>query len=339
MVRYSRRRFLHQLGASGAALAASGHLRGIHATAQETAKVTSQPIVDTHQHLWDLVTFRPPWLESAPDILRQRHATEEYRQATEGLPVRQAVYMEIDVDPRQQLEEAEAIIRLCESGRAPTVAAVISGRPGEAGFREYINRFRDSSYIKGVRQVLHADTAPAGLCLQPTFVESVRHMGTLGMSFDLCMRPGELADGAELARRCPDTRFIVDHCGNADPKAFLKTPLADDDPPTHAPEPWRRDMARLADLKNVVCKISGIVARAPKDNWTADHLAPIVTACLELFGPDRVMFGSDWPVCRLRASYRQWVTALWEIIAERPVSEQSRLLHDNAVAFYGLKGP
>ena len=92
-------------------------------------------------------------------------------------------------------------------------------------------------------------------------------------------------------------------------------------------------MQELANCPNVVCKISGIVARAPTD-WTADHLAPIVNHCLDTFGPDRVMFGSDWPVCRLRASYRQWVDALWQIVATRSESDRRKLFHDNAVKFY-----
>jgi predicted TIM-barrel fold metal-dependent hydrolase len=92
-------------------------------------------------------------------------------------------------------------------------------------------------------------------------------------------------------------------------------------------------MAALADRDNVVCKISGIVARAPK-NWTPAELAPIINYCLDRFGPNRVMFGGDWPVCKLGASYRQWVDGLKAVIADRPLVQQKKLLHDNAAAFY-----
>jgi L-fuconolactonase len=106
--------------------------------------------------------------------------------------------------------------------------------------------------------------------------------------------------------------------------------------PSHTVDGWKRDMAALAEHERVLCKISGIVARAPKDVWRAEHLAPIVNFCLNTFGPDRVIFGSDWPVCTLAAEYRQWVKALREIIADRDVVAQKKLLHDNAVRHYGL---
>ncbi len=179
---------------------------------------------------------------------------------------------------------------------------------------------------------------PAGFCLQEAFVRGIRLLGELGLSFDLCLRPKELGDGAKLAEKCPETRFVVDHCGNADPKVFFK---ADDSRLTdgraeHDAETWRRDMERLAAQKNVICKISGIVARVPKQ-WSADDLTPIVDHCLDAFGPERVVFGSDWPVCLNGAPLREWVEALKQIIANRPLAEQRRLLRDNAVAFYRLK--
>lgn len=292
------------------------------------------PKIDTHQHLWDLDVFQPPWLKDAPEVLKSSHRPAEYRTAAEGLNIVQAVYMEIDCHPRQHVQEAEYLIELCESKSSPTVAAVISGRPNSPEFTEYIGRFRGSKIIKGVRQVLHTDDALRGLCLEKQFVESMRLLGKLGMSFDLCMRPTELADGVKLADQCKDTRFIVDHCGNADPKAFV-TAAKHLQPPWHESESWKRDMAEFAKRKNVVCKISGIVARATPD-WNAEQLAPIINHCLKEFGPDRVMFGSDWPVCRLRASLQQWAEALQQVIADRPLAEQRKLFHDNAAAFYGL---
>jgi predicted TIM-barrel fold metal-dependent hydrolase len=293
-------------------------------------------IVDTHQHLWDLSRFRPPWLAGADPVLRQSHVTSDYLAAAEGLGIVKSVYMEIDVDPSQQAAEAEHLIGLCQSGEHPTVAAVISGRPAERPFDAYLDRFRTSQYIKGVRQVLHSPSTPPGFCLQPAFVRGIQRLGELGWSFDLCMRPGELPDAARLAQLCPGTRFILDHCGNADPKAFLNQ-IPDGEPtPEHQADTWRRDLAEVAARPNVVCKISGIVARAPRA-WRAEQLAPIVNHCLECFGDERVMFGSDWPVCRLRATLRQWVEALREIVSELPESRQRQLFHDNAVRYYGLQ--
>ncbi len=135
--------------------------------------------------------------------------------------------------------------------------------------------------------------------------------------------PKELPDAAKLIDACRGTRFILDHCGNADVQAKDRSA-------------WQKDMAEVAKRKNVVCKVSGIVATAELGKWTADDLAPIVNHTLEAFGPDRVMFGGDWPVCTKTATYKQWVTALQTIVADRPEAERRKLFSDNAVRFYGL---
>ena len=101
--------------------------------------------------------------------------------------------------------------------------------------------------------------------------------------------------------------------------------------------PWKRNLDAIAAKgPRVVCKVSGVVASAAGAPWSADDLAPIVNHVLDAFGPDRVMFGGDWPVCTLAASYREWVEALQSIVANRPESERRKLFHDNAARFYGL---
>jgi predicted TIM-barrel fold metal-dependent hydrolase len=283
-------------------------------------KAPALPIVDTHQHLWDLKKFRLNWIKKG-SLLDRSYVQKDYAEAVKGLGVVQAVYMEVDVDPSQQVAEAEHLIAICKKGDTLTKAAVISGRPASEDFAKYIKRFKDSPYIKGVRQVLHGEATKAGYCLQKQFIKSVQLLGELGMRFDLCMRPGELPDATKLIDACPDTRFILDHCGNADLKKH---------------EQWKKDIAELAKRKNVVGKVSGIVAQATPGKWTADDLAPVIKHTLSVFGPDRVMFGGDWPVCLLGATYAQWVKALKEIVADRKAVEQRKLFHDNAVKFYGL---
>ncbi len=279
------------------------------------------PIVDTHQHLWDLDKFRLNWIKKG-SVLARSYVSSDYAEATKGLNVVQAVYMEVDVDPSQQVAEAEHLIALCKKGDTPTKAAVISGRPASDAFAKYIASFKDSPSIKGVRQVLHGEDTKAGYCLQKSFIRGIRLLGESGLSFDLCMRPGELPDATKLIDECPDTRFILDHCGNADLKNH---------------EQWKKDIADLAKRKNVVGKVSGIVASATPGKWTADDLAPVVKHTMAVFGPDRVMFGGDWPVCLLAASYAQWVKALQEIVSDHKLEEQRKLFGENAVMFYGLK--
>jgi predicted TIM-barrel fold metal-dependent hydrolase len=331
-MKFTRRDFLRRttctlLGTAGVASGAT--------PAQAATGPAALPIVDTHQHLWDRVIVDPPWLRSAPDILNQDYTTREYLEASRGLNVVQAVYMEVDVAPARHVAEAEHVIELCRRPDHPTAAAVIGGRPASPGFGSYLRRFKDSPYVKGVRQVLHSAATRPGYCLDEPFVRGIRLLGELGLRFDVCMRPAELQDGIKLVELCPDTRFIVDHCGNADPRVFRERG-ADTAQPSQDADAWRRRMEGFGKRENVICKISGIVARAPQP-WTAEDLAPIVNHCLDVFGPDRVVFGSDWPVCLRGASYRQWVDALRAIVAERPLADQRRLWHDNAVRFYGLR--
>lgn len=330
----SRRQFLGQT----AAIATAACFDFPSALAQQPAAVNPADIaiIDCHQHLWDLEKLKVPWVKPGT-LLGRSYVTTDYLAAIDGTGIKHAVYMEVDVEPSHKQTEADQLIALCRSGSAPTKAAVIGGNPASEGFREYVQKFKGSPYVKGVRQVLHGGSTPAGYCLQDAFVRGVQLLGELGLSFDLCLRPKELADGAKLAARCPQTRFIVDHCGNADPEAFLSSgdPRLKEAQITHTADEWRSAMDQLAAQKNVICKISGIVARVPKE-WSPEDLAPIVNHCLDAFGPELVVFGSDWPVCLNGAPLARWVAALKAIIASRPAKDQQALLHENAKRFYTL---
>ena len=279
------------------------------------------PIVDTHQHLWDLSQFHLPWLDGGGPLAK-RHNPDDYQRETAGLNVVQTVYMEVDVEAAQRVAEAEYVLGLCADPDNPMAGAVIGGNPMDAGFQEYVQRFAGNPALKGVRQVLHGGMPP-GTCLQPEFRRNMDFLAAQGLRFDLCLRAGELLDGAKLAEACADTPFVLDHCGNADPKAADRSQ-------------WERDIADVAKRENVVCKISGIVAGARPGVWTADDLAPIILHCAAVFGPDRIMFASDWPVCTLTATYRQWVEALQSIVADWSETNRRKLFHDNAVNFYEL---
>jgi predicted TIM-barrel fold metal-dependent hydrolase len=300
------------------------------------------PIIDTHQHLWDLKKFRLPWIKRG-SVLAKDHLMSDYLKATEGLNIVKTIYMEVDLDPVQQKEEADFVVETCKRGGTPMVAGVISGRPNSEDFGKYITPFKGNRYVKGVRQILHAQ-APVGLCLEPQFTKGIRLLGELGLSFDLCMRPNELGDGVKLVDACPDTRFILDHCGNGEVNMFSR------DAPSPRPLPqgergrgqrsadvWKRGMEELAKRKNLVaCKVSGIIVSATPGKWKADDLAPIVNHTLETFGPDRVVFGGDWPVCTQVATYKEWLTALQAIVKDRSEEQQRKLFHDNAAKVYGL---
>lgn len=322
----TRRRFLAQAAAPGTI--------ALVAASCATVSTDDKPlIIDTHQHLWDLKQQKLPWLATAPEVLRKNYRTEEYLAATAGLNVR-SIYMEVDVATEELAREAALVLTLASSGKTPMLAAVIGGRPDATDFPAYLGRLVSSPYLKGVRRVLHSPATPGGYCLKPEFVRGVKQIGEAGRSFDLCMRPTELMDGAALAKQCPGTRFILDHCGNPDLKCF-RAARAGEAKPLHTADDWKRSIDALAQLPNVIGKISGIVASLPKGGSSAD-LAPAVNHCLDAFGPDRVVFGGDWPVCLLGASYKKWVAMLGEIIASRPAEQQRKLWATNALRHYTL---
>ena len=307
-----RRRFLQQT----AALTIAAGL----GTSSPADDRPTMPIVDTHQHLWDLSRFALPWLKGAPKLDRS-FLMKDYRQATEGLNIVKSVYMEVDVEPAQQGAEADYVLELIRQGASPLVAAVISRRPGSEGFATYLARYQDQPAIKGLRRVLHGDDTPPGHCLGQRFIDDIRLLGKKGLSFDVCMRSAELGDTARLIDACPETSFILDHCGNPSVRAKNRSD-------------WKASIARIAERKNVVCKVSGIVASTAPGPWNAEDLAPIVNHVMDQFGPDRVVFGGDWPVCTLAATYREWVSALQAIVANRPQADQKKLFHDNAIRVY-----
>jgi predicted TIM-barrel fold metal-dependent hydrolase len=311
------------IAGTSAAFAAVGWTRWLAA-----AETDPLPIVDTHQHLWDLDKLRLPWLEKGGKLGRS-FVTKDYIAATQGLNIVQAVYMEVDVAEDQKELEAEQLLALCKQPDQPTVAAVIGCRPSSPDFPKYARRYRDNPVIKGFRQVMSADKFDAA-CLK-----SLQVCGELDKSFDLCVPGQDVGAMIKVVDACPDTRFILDHCGNPDVLAFLPAGRRGDHKPSHDVDGWRRSIRELGKRERVICKISGIVGSAPKD-WSPDDLAPVINHCLDSFGPNRVVFGSDWPVCLTGASLQQWVTALRAIIRSRPIAQQRQLLAENATKFYRL---
>jgi predicted TIM-barrel fold metal-dependent hydrolase len=297
--------------------------------AADAPKLYEGPIIDTHEHLWNLKELRLPWVNALTgkpkDILGRDYLLSDYAEATRGLNIAKTVYMEVDVAEADQVKEAEFVSKICAEGKSPMVAAVISGRPASAGFKDYLDRFKGNKYIKGLRQVLHTPATPPKLCLEEAFVKGIQLLGERKLSFDLCLKNDQLEYGAELIDRCPETRFILDHCGN----------------PHHGSNDlngWEKGLAKVANTRNrqVMCKVSGIYGNVSATDWPTDKLAPLVRKVIELFGWDRVMFAGDWPVVNRGASFKLWVETVRQIVRADSAANQKKLFHDNAVKFYGL---
>jgi predicted TIM-barrel fold metal-dependent hydrolase len=283
---------------------------------------TSNPmqIIDTHQHLWDLDLFRYSWLDSFPQLNRSFRMTD-YREAASGLEVVKSVHLEADVDEPYMLDETRHLLALAEQPDNPLEGVVACGRPESENFRSYLDKITGHRKLKGIRRVLH--TQPDEVGRGSTFVKNIAALSEYGLSFDICVLARQLPITIDLVKRCPNTTFVLDHCGVPRVKE-------------RDLDPWRAHIAEIATIPNVVCKISGLVAYADPKNWTVVDLQPFVEHVIASFGWDRVLFGSDWPVCTLSASFAQWVDALKSITQPAGESNQRKLFHDNAMRVYHL---
>jgi len=275
----------------------------------------SIPIIDTHLHLIDQSRLRYPWLQDVP-ALNRSFPLQEYWSEAEPLGIVAALHMEVDVAEEDQEAESEVVLGLGH----PVVGAIAAARPEHAGFAAQLERIAGNPRIRGLRRILH--TSPDELGRQPIFAENLRRLAPCDLSFDLCVLARQLPIAAEIARACPDVRFVLDHCG---------VPAVE----ARALSPWGEDIRRVAELPNVACKISGIVAYAG-NTWTTDDLQPFVEHCIESFGWDRVIWGSDWPVCTLTADLTRWVQATRAITSACSESETERLFNRNAKRIYRL---
>ena len=319
-----RRDFLKLSAAAGATLAAASS-QAMAAGGKVNQKTI--PVCDTHLHLWDLEKFNLPWLSNdGVQSISHSYVMKDYLKATARQNVAKAVYMEVNVAPELQTKEAEYVLALCKRDDNPMVGAVIGGSPQSSEFKAYIENFAGNAHLKGVRTVLHDADRPKGMCLEHQFVENIKMLGKNGLRYDLCMRPDDLLDGAKLAEKCPETKFVLDHCGNLS--------VQNEDADLRAK--WEQGIKELAALPNVMCKISGIIVTVDRENWSASDLAPNMDFCMDTFGEDRVMFAGDWPVCTLTAPFGGWLGALKEVVKGRSKRFQHKLFHDNAVRFYEL---
>jgi predicted TIM-barrel fold metal-dependent hydrolase len=286
------------------------------------------PLVDTHQHLADLLRFGKDWT-SPP--LPGNYDIKAYLDATRNVNVVKSVYMEVGVPAARRQEEALYAIEICKDQMNPTRGAIISGDLKSPEFETYISQFKDSPYIKGIR---YGFSSIADM-KNPLVIKNIKLLGKLNMGLDFEISPAWLPSMAKLIKTCPGTKFLVNHCGNVDPRAFLHPPSAIGKP-NHDANEWIVAMKTVAENENVVCKISGIISTSSGYPKTAKTLAPGINHCLNIFGPDRVMFASDWPWCLKSNKLEEWVNILKEIVKNRPYREQKKMFHDNAIKFYSI---
>ena len=263
----------------------------------------------------------------------------DYLKAAANTGIEKTVYMEVNVDPNCIDLEVKLMTQHCQSSDNPMQALVISLDPMAKSFQNDLKQQAANPFVRGVRSVLHTPGTGPGFCLQDDFVAGIQEIGRAGLIFDICIRPAELSDAVKLVQASPEMTFVIDHCGNADPHVVNGDTDPGSEPNSnpswHTSAGWKDDMSALAASPNTVCKLSGIVARA-QAGWNAETLAPTINHCLDVFGPERVVFGGDWPVCLFGTQLSDWVGAFREIISRRNHQTQKQVMHENAQRIYKI---
>ncbi len=276
--------------------------------------------IDTHQHLIYPDQLSYDWLAEVPALQADEFRLEHYHEAAKDCGITSSVFMEVDVAAEHQPREARLINKLAAEPNSGILGIVASCRPEVTEFASYLDLI-ETPLLKGLRRVLHV--APDDVSEGELFRSNVRLLGERNLSFDLCLRADQLTLGTSLIQACPDTQFILDHCGNPDLTGSDLTQ-------------WKNDLSDLAQHDNVVCKISGIPVNCPEGGPTAEAIRPAVETVIELFGWDRVLFGGDWPVCTLNGTLKQWVDSLDEVLRHEDENKLNKLFSENAQRIYRL---
>jgi predicted TIM-barrel fold metal-dependent hydrolase len=277
-------------------------------------------LVDTHLHIIDKSRLSYPWLAGTPALDRD-FLYEEYRRQALRAGISDAIFMEVDV----AAEEIEAEIAFAgEQSQLPGSlirGCVAACRPEDPGFAALVERRAADPFVLGFRRLLNplADGASAS----GVFVENIRRLGATRLTFDAHVHGHQLPRAIALADAAPEVRFILDHCGVPD--------IRGGDLPA-----WRKGIAELAERKNVTAKISGVVAYADPESWTVESLRPFVEHVIESFGWDRVVWGSDWPVCTLGGGLLAWTSATHALLSGCADEEREKLFWRNADRIWGL---
>jgi L-fucono-1,5-lactonase len=278
----------------------------------------TSPRIDTHQHFWKFSPAAYDWITPDMGALQRDFGPEDLEPELRSARIDGT----LAVEARGHLEETDNLLRIAE--QTPFVRGVVGWLPltlARAG--SLIDRYAQRPKLKGLRHWMGApnDTeymAQEALHYGVSLLEQAR------LTYDLMLWPLQLPAVARFVDRHPHQLFVVDHFA----KPFIKDGTI---------EPWRRDIAELGRRPNVYCKLSGLAREADNARWSTADLRPYFDVALGAFGPGRLMFGSDWPVCTLATSYTRWVDSVGELLAELGPSERDRIMGGTAVEAYRLE--
>jgi L-fuconolactonase len=274
--------------------------------------------IDAHQHFWDYSAAEYPWIGQGLERLARDYLPPDLTPllAAEGLDG------SVAVQARQSVEESRWLLDLAAAH--PLVKGVVgwvdlrSDRVGDD-----LRVLAANPTFVGVRHVVQDEPDPR-FVLDESFVRGLRQLHRHGLTYDLLLYPHQLPAAIELVGLLPEQPFVVDHL--AKPRiAFGEI------------EAWEREIRAIARHENVCCKVSGMVTEAARQGWTPDDFTPYLDVVLDAFGPERLMFGSDWPVCLLAGEYADVAAIARDYFSRLTAAEQQMIWGDTAARFYGLR--
>lgn len=292
-------------------------------------------IVDAHHHLWDLQACEYPWLMARgverffgdPTPIQKNYLVDDLRKDAGSYSLDASVHIQVGVAPGYEVRETEWLQQAGDEEGLPSAIVAYCDLDSEDAQR-VIAAHLQHDRVRGIRQIVgrsdkeDAATGSGQLVDDSVWRDNLAMLGELGLSFDLQLTPGQVVRVAEVLADVEDTQVALCHCGSP----WDQSPAGLD--------AWRDGLRLLASLPNVYCKISGLGMF--NHEWNVDDIRPIVESCIEIFGPGRSMFGSNFPVDKLHASYDEVWGAFENIVAGLGENDQARLFGGTARAFYGI---
>src|SRR6185369_14390837 len=247
-------------------------------------------LIDSHQHFWQLGRFDYPWMSPDLGVLYQDYLPD----ALEAQLPRHGVAKTVLVQASNSVAETRWLLDLAD--RYPFIGGVVGWIDLNGDADGGLDEFAAHPLFKGVRHLVESEPDDGWLD-QPKVKRGLRALGAKEISFDLLVHTRHLSCARKVVEQCPETSFVVDH--------LAKPPIARGEI-----DEWAGEFRKMAELPNVSCKLSGMVTEADWKSWSPRDLKPFADAALECFGPQRLMFGSDWPVCLLAADYGQVIESM-----------------------------
>ena len=272
--------------------------------------------IDAHQHFWKFDPIRDAWIDDTMKVIQRDFLPEDLMPILSENGIDACVAVQAD----QSETETEFLLKLAAENR------IVQGVVGWVdlvvpNIEERLTHFAKNPFFKGIRHIAQGEAD--NFFLRKEVQRGIGHLAKYGLTYDLLVYTHQLPAAIELVRQFPNQRFVLDHI--AKPK--ISEGISKN---------WKRNIKLLASYPNVHCKLSGMVTETTNFNWQQNDFRPFIDLILAAFGVNRLMYGSDWPVCLLAASYKEQLTIVQDYIATFSEEEQTKIMGENTIKFYNL---